>query len=446
MGRLALLETRVARRALCTLSVLTALFASDARAQAVPRHLSSMAATLYKELEREIESGALSGEHRTVAEESAKTLRGLGVHRWSAKPVTLPGSAREIDEQIDALEKTHVTETDDGRKVTMRWEPDEERFALKVLDFGATGGERFASGLSGSVEFRADADGRSLGVRPVHPAFSVLTDDDIETLGGNILGTWHGANGDVYEISAGSEQTASVRPPREFYDRKIEELQEKVKDIKATLEYRWQNPKTGEVVRQTKFRRLQEPFEYHGKAYASETGEEEIANLESAITKTKSERDGYKPPPVDRYDPAGFARVSGSVDSQAITVTVTRADGYSYTYDSAAFDGSRISAKRTYRDLRDLTNEDLPDVIKSKLISGGWNPPGWLELDASIDTETGGLALDGSRWSLHVTYSSFFGGAPDVDRIHSPESDAVGLRRDDTGFQTADGAAAGLVP
>lgn len=83
-----------------------------------------------------------------------------------------------------------------------------------------------------------------------------------------------------------------------------------------------------------------------------------------------------------------------------------------------------------------MGNERLPKIIKSMLLSDGWEPPGWLEMKASVDAETGDLMLEGIRWSLHVTYTSFFGTDYGIKKIHTPYSMPQLLKREGGVFET----------
>jgi hypothetical protein len=287
----------------------------------------------------------------------------------------------------------------------------------------------------------------TLSVKPSNKPLQAITQGDIESLRGNILGEWEDEEtGEIYRFSATDKKIGEILPPREVFDQRIEQVKEKIESIKETKIFKWQNPDTGEIVKQEKFRRLKEPFEFVGKEYALVNAEEEIARLEKEITELKIERDGGKLPLVEQYDPAGFGELSSSNKAGPITVMVSRPDGYSYKYDQAVFDGRRITAKRTYRDVRDIENLKLPERIRNQAIDNGWNPPGWLDLDTSIDAETGDMVLEGSTWALHVTYSSFFGDPPNIDRIHSPYPRSRVLQKSGTGFEVAEGAASNFVP
>jgi len=415
------------------LAVLIILAPARVQADAIPPHIASMASQLYKGVEKDLKNKNLSSERKKALEESTKALRKLGVHRWSSSPAKISGK------NIEALEKSYDSEPEDGRSVKMKWNPDTDKFSMKVLDDGSGKSEEFATALSGDV----DPD---LKVKPSDDPVKVLTSSDLESLKENIIGKWKSEDGTIFEFSATTKQAGEIRPPKEVFNKQIERNKEKIKTIKSSKIFKWRNKKTGEIIQQEKFHNLKEPFEYLGEKFAIENAQEEIAKLEEKITELMRERDGADLPLVDKHDPAGFSEASSSNGARPITITVTLTNGHVYTYDEAVFDGRRINAKRTYRVVPDLTNQKLPEIIKTKLVTQGWNPPGWLELDASIDAETGEVILDGLQWSMKVTYSSFFGDPPDIDRIHTPYSWNVTLSKDGAAFKIAEGAAEDLVP
>jgi hypothetical protein len=60
--------------------------------------------------------------------------------------------------------------------------------------------------------------------------------------------------------------------------------------------------------------------------------------------------------------------------------------------------------------------------------------------------ETGQMILDGHQWSMKVTYSSYFGDPPEIDRIHTPYSWNVTLSKGGAVFKVAEGAAENALP
>jgi hypothetical protein len=481
---------------------------SPAKAEKFPPHMTNMAAQLYKELGDKLKGKNLNPERRKILEKSVKTLLDMKIHRWSAKPVKVRNASAGIAEKlklnqakatdraylkdfvetkgregteaalknfakkakrkfsddevnslvagIDAaygtafekLEKNYTVTTDDGQAVQMKWNPDAQKFFLKVFDDGKSGGEEFASNFTGNVKTALSEDGKdiTLDTSPVKNPIQAMTATDIEMMRANILGEWQMEDGTVYKFSATEEKAGDVIMPRKFFDDQIEQAKDKIESIKDTKIFKWKNIDTDKIVKQEKFRRLKEPFEYLGKEYALDGAEKKIAALEAKIKSLEAERDGKTLPSVKRYDPVGYGDMKSSDGSRTITVHVSRPDGHSFSYDDAAFDGRSITARRTYKVVKDFDNERLPKIIKSMLINDGWDPPGWLDLEASVDAETGDLLLEGLRWSLHVTYSSFFGTDFEISSTHTPYSIPQVLKREGEAFEIAEGAAADLLP
>lgn len=485
------------------LALLIILTSLDTQAEKIPPHLAAMAAQLYKGVENDLKSRQIDSEHRKLLDESVKTLRAIGIHRWSAKPPRIEGGGKQAAEQLgldltvkkdrdrlsafleqrnkvgtaDALQvfdqslsgeklnilssaidesssaslekigTSHVIEQDQGRRILLRWKPQTGGFGLRVTDDGSGAGQEFTTVLSGHVTTAFDGGGTgALSVSPAPSgALQSLSAADLDVMRGNILGKWTDeGTGEVYIFTAAETKTGEITPTREAFDKQIEGLEDSLKNIRGSRIFEWKNLDTGEVVKQEKFRKLKETHKYVGQKYTLDNAEEEIAKLEQKIAELQRERDGENLLPVDRHDPVGFGDLSKSNEARSITVSVTRLDGYSYSYDEAVFDGRRISAKRTYRDVQDISNLNLPNTVRQQLINGGWNPPGWLELDAAIDVENGSMSLEGAKWNLHVTYSTIFG--PDVNRIHTPWSSGRLLRKAGMVFDVAEGAAADFIP
>jgi hypothetical protein len=490
------------------LALLIFIVPGPAQAEKFPQHMTNMAAQLYKELGDELKGKNLTPARRKVLEKSVSILRNMKIDRWSAKPVKVRDASAGIaaklkldqskatdrallkdfveakrregtevalknfsrkakrkisDEKVNALateidaaygkafekmEKSYTVTTDDGQAVQMKWNPDAEKFFIKVFDDGKSGGEEFASNFTGNVKTALSENGKDimLDTSPAKNPLQAMTKTDIEMMRANILGEWQMEDGTIYKFTAAEEKAGDVIMPRKFFDDQIEQAKDKIESIKDTKIFKWKNMDNGKIVKQEKFRRLKGPFEYLGKEYSLDGAEKKIAGLETKIKALEAERDGTTLPAVKRFDPVGYGNMKSSDISRTITVHVHRRDGHSYTYDDAAFDGRRITARRTYKVIKDFDNERLPNIIKSMLINDGWNPPGWLELEASVDAETGDLLLEGLRWSLHVTYSSFFGTDFEISSTHTPYSIPQVLKREGEAFEFAEGSAADLLP
>lgn len=418
---------------------------SALRAENIPPHITAMGAQLYRGIQDDLKDTKLEGAQSKVLEQADRALRELGVHNWSPRANTLEEQRKNPDGRIST---NFSFELDDARVAHFRWAPERDKFEISVVDYGNQDRDGFAVAYSGDVTTRKSEDGgSSLHVEPSEVPLASLDDEEFNELRGNILGEWvDRETGEIYTISAGTESVGEANPPPEFFDEKIAQIKERIKSIESAKIFVWKNNATGEIVKQEKFRRLDEAFDYVGQQLALDDAEEKIAALNGEIAQLEQDRIDAAPKPVNQHDPGGFEALAASGDAQPIVVSVLRTDGYRYTYDEALFDGRRIAAKRTYRDIRDISNLELPMRIREQLISGGWAPPGWLQLDASFNAETGGLILDGGKWALKVTYSSFMGDPPDVSSIHTPWPSGRVLERPGSAFEVAEGAAIDFIP
>ncbi|MEM9107028.1 MAG: hypothetical protein AAGC96_15335 [Pseudomonadota bacterium] len=422
-----------------------AMAVPDLRAENIPSHITAMGAQLYRGIQDDLKSKTLDREQSLLLEQADTALRQLGVHNWSPRASTFEEQKKNPDGRISRNYRLEL----DGKGVAhFRWTPERDKFEISVIDYGDQDRDGFAVAYSGDVTTSNSAGGGSrLQVVPSERPLASLNNEEFLELRGNILGEWvDRETGEIYTISAGSESVGEAKPPPEFFDEKIVQIREQIKSIESAKIYVWKNSATGEIVKQEKFRRLDEAYEYVGQQLALDNAEEKIAALNGEIAQLEQERIDAAPKPVNQHDPGGFEALSASGNAQPITVSVLRTDGYRYTYDEALFDGRRIAAKRTYRDIRDISNLKLPMRVREQLVSGSWSPPGWLQLDTSFNAETGGLILDGGKWALKVTYSSFMGDPPDVSRIHTPWPSGRILERPGSGFEVAEGAAADFKP
>lgn len=476
-------------------------------AQQVPTHMANMAAQLYQQMQDELKIGQLEPGRQKILELSLETLREMKIHRWSDRPVQVknstPGIAEklELDQsnlvervwlkdfietkgrdgtaaalkdflsitnralsgqqkeilvtQIDqayatafeALDKNYITTTGGGRSVQMKWNVGAEKFFIKVFSEGESAEEEFVTNFSGNVKTAVSDNGKdiSLNTVPANNPIRIITAADIERMRANIFGEWKTQDGYTYQFSAAAEEAGEIRPSTEFFDNKINQLKDKIKSIEDTKNFKWVNSDNGKFVRQEKFQRLTEPFEYLGKEYAMQDAEERMAAFRLRVSELEAERDGATFLPMERYDPVRYQEMKVAAATHTISLRVTRPDGYSYKYDQVAFDGRRITARRTFKSVEDFNNEQLIVLIKEILIRDGWEPPEWLELDASVDAETGNLLLEGLVWNLHVTYSSFLGSNYQVNSTHTPYSFPLILKQEGYVSLIAQGAIEGFV-
>ena len=182
-------------------------------------------------------------------------------------------------------------------------------------------------------------------------------------------------------------------------------------------------------MRQTKFRKLKEPFEYLGQGLREPGGEDKIVRLQEKIKQIRAEN--IPTSPVDKYDPVNAKKLRASGKAKSLNIRVTDKNGRSWDYESVLMQGGRITASRTLRSAKDITN--LPQSVTRSLIAS-WSPPEWIELEAKFDYPSKSLKLIGKWWRLKVTYSNgMFDLEQTISRIHTPWSRSLVLERDNSG-------------
>lgn len=328
------------------------------------------------------------------------------------------------------LPLSHTIVRADGRqRITLRWKPEASRFLIKIEDDGDEDTEPFQTTIGGDVKAEVSEDGRDtkLSVVPWDDPIKPLTANDLEEIERKIYGEWHDQKGELWTIAQPQGSTPEPAPstPRreETPAQKIASLEERIKEIKKSRIYVWENPQTGEVVKQKRFKSLKEPFKYKkGEYYAEPNARAEMSRLEKEIkglSRSKSKL------PLQANDPVGFKDAASSSKARSIRLSWEDASGYKVVYDEAILSGDRIVARRTLRDLRD--NRNLPKVLVEKVIRS-WSPPEWVGLTIERDVRTGEIGMEGKRWRMLVTHS----GPSDyiVDSIHTPYSRPLVLARE----------------
>lgn len=343
-------------------------------------------------------------------------------------------------------------ETGETEVVEIDWEPETGRVRIAIEE--TVEGESVPSRtvLSGTAQedvAESDEDGArgdlSLAATADADAVHVTIPEDIIAFRDTILGDWIDGSGYRYRFSAGEPESGRVAVPREHHDRRIRALRDRIERIKAESRYVWTDPESGDLVRQKKFKRLGEPYEYLGKRYAMPNAETRIAELEAEIEELTGERDSRETLPVDAYDPISYAALDPEEGrGEPITVEILEDGRVGSRYDSARFDGRRIVAKSTFKRAEEL-DPVIPTVIRQELVAG-WNPPHWLELDAIVSVETGDLTLDGNFWALHVTYGFDGHSYGPVKRIHTPYPKPITMNRFGGRIRVAWGAGANDQP
>lgn len=484
------------------LPVLLAILAWDAAsAEQVPQNLASLAARLQRLSGDDLANAGDDAESRAAAQRAGSALRRAGVNYWARDNVAVedaatqaakllgldlgePANREELTRlmnlpdgelrealkarrpELDAASLNdlangltalrspegqptrHTVDLGDGETVEISWEPATGEVVVRARSDGSGGAPAYDVSMIGRTEMQVDPETRDLRTAlrsDPGETIRVLSASDLEHLRGSIIGVWQAENGDIYTISAGTDQAGEITASAEDYDRLIEDAKQELEALKQVREYVWENPETGGIRRQERFRRLEEPWVYKGEELL---GAADMTRLEQRIAELEAKRAGADLPPVRRHDPVGYAENRQAEGASPIRISVRQPDGYGYAYDEASFDGRKIAARRTYRDIRDI-NQELPATIQQQLIAS-WSPPSWLELQASFDPASGEVRMVGKRWFLHVTYSSgqglFGDGKATVGSIHTPFSNPLKLGKEGAQTRVAMGAALDAVP
>lgn len=431
-------------------AALAAILPRPGAADAVPEHLASLGAAIYRHLDASLgDDQPQAGTSREALAWARETLRHAGVQRWSDAPVRLHAGAEHLAQVppdapedvraealrsawtvlAESLESRHELSPSAGERVEVGWLPELGRSYLKVSADGEDGSPEYEVLLRSAVAASRDpATGDLvLSAAPTGDAPAVLTEGELRLVRASILGTWH--DGDtLYRFTASDARGGGIRADPSALDDVLRGLHDRIQTLREAKVYVWRNADTGRLERQDRFRRLEEPYQYVGEEYAETDAEARIAELEEDVAALEAERDEASP--VGRHDPAGIEEALRSVDSLPVEVSVLRPDGYAYRFDEAKFDGRRLVARRTYRDVRDADNVSLPGAVRRQLVTE-WSPQSWLDLRATLDPATGSVSVAGSLWSQKVTYSSgaLGTGEPKVESVHSPHPKPLRLHR-----------------
>jgi hypothetical protein len=489
------------RRRTLIILIVTLGAVTAARADQVPAHLASMAAELYAEARKTLDDPRMPPERRAIAERTVETLKQARIRYWAREPVSLAGAAgplaetlgldlskeadrselarllamkedearqalqprfsdeAKLNEALAALSRarapaedlatSHAIDVGGGETVELDWQPESGHFLVRSRGEGRAGAEAYESALIGNTALTPNPETGALdvSVAPAEDPLRLLSARDIERIRGSIFGEWLAADGErwVFAAADGNERAGDIRRSPAEIRRDIETTKARLQEIEDAKEYLWEDEAAGEIVRQRRFRKLGEPWVYKGEQYITADAETKIAELQQQIADLEAELSGESLPPVTRHDPVGFEAASRG-GASPVAVTVTGKNGYSYRWDEASFDGRHIRGRRTYRDIRD-TKEELPMEIRRQLIAS-WAPPGWFEIEATVDLATGDIGLTGQRWALHVTYTmgGMFGGDPAVESIHTPFSQALDMSKAGELSKMAYGAADTALP
>lgn len=482
----------------------TVLFvAGAASAEEVPDNLASFAATIYRQGQAQLDDPAANAEHQAVVERVREVLRRAGIRYWARQPVKLTEGAVELartlkldlavaedralferllglsEEELrkalaeaataagetpdeaslnelvaavralaafDSLPQRHHIEFEDGESLELRWTPGTGDLVIRARSDGSRSTPEYDAAIAGKTVTRVDPETGDLAIEAAPDDMSVrtLVASELKRLRASLLDDWRSSDGTVLTISAADERAGDITPPPTDYAAEIEDLKAKIEAIEDIKVFVWQRRDTGERLAQERFRRLDDAYEYLGEELRTPDAAATIEQLSGQIAELEALQKGGGVPPVQSFDPVNFEADRSGAAGQALRMTAIAPDGFEYEWDEVAFDGRRITARRTFRDVREL-NEPLPATVKTQLIAS-WSPPTWVELEATIDPRTEAITLEGLQWGLHVHYrgGGMMGGGYSVVGIDTPYSWPVAFAAND--YLVAAGAAEGVGP
>jgi len=311
------------------------------------------------------------------------------------------------------------------RQFTLEWKPEVSRFNIKVEGHRGKNREPFETIIQGKVMSEVAENGRDINISvvPGDELIQVMTSNDIKKREQGIFSKWLDQYGRVWVISPmrRKQNQDSTADKNLSLTNKNTALKKRIGEIRKSRIFLWKNNESGKTVKQQKFKRLSEPYDYLGEKYIVPDGKAEISRLEKEIKQLQNP----KQLPVQKYNPVGHAENQSSEENESIFIKVTDAGGYSFSYDQAVRSGMKITARRTIKKAREVLIVP-PDVVDQLIKS--WNPPEWLELELKDDSESGKLNLQGQRWRLYVTYD---GDTHKVKSIHTPYSSKLVLNSSD---------------
>lgn len=306
-----------------------------------------------------------------------------------------------------------------GDEIQVNWTPELARLVLSARREAGDGAD-YEFMVPGTTELATDPE-TGEPVLTSAPAAEepprALTAREIADRVASIFGTWE--NGKyVMTVTGGSEESGRIRRSKAAVAAEIETVRGELDELRNAKEFVWEHPESGELVRQERFRRLDDPWEYKGERSLVADADGRKAELEARLAALDKELKDEDLPPAERLDPVSFDRVKASPNARAVTVTLLeKATGCERQTDQAYFDGRRLVTRSTHRKPCGM-NEALPGAIVSELIAS-WSPPWWLLFQASYGPQ-GNLQLSGNLWGMRVTYDgSYF----TVSRIHDPYAD-----------------------
>lgn len=218
----------------------------------------------------------------------------------------LVGDARNVvldnwnslwDETWDGVDLVYEINASRGpQTITLFWNRYHARFMIKVLEENAGATREMQTTITGIVHYKFDQQARNLvvSVTPVQMPITsrIAAPDPGMTQPGyeqavrknKKRNDAEGLQDDKHKAENIQETKAgpSLERPSGKQEQ-IEAKRRKIEKIKSKKAHVWENPETGEVVRQQRFRKLKAPFVYQGEGYASDDDINEVARIESEL-------------------------------------------------------------------------------------------------------------------------------------------------------------------
>jgi hypothetical protein len=309
------------------------------------------------------------------------------------------------------LETETLLEVGDDRALIFAWDPGSGDTTLTV-DRGINGDRTI---LRGNTRPNLDDDGNVTWIYADHlDSVTHSTPEDLDALARNAFGTWVTSDGNIWEISQGAVTKGQSNELNEARLRQtIADIKKEIEATRKARKHFWR-ASDGSIVTQDTYENLTAngDFTYLSDRLDDES-QKQLHSLNERLQAKRADLDAG----IDRFaafEPTAQDGLTRQTP-EPITITVTQPNGYVYTYDTAEFDGRRITAQRRLRDAGDMG--DLPrDIIEE--LAAHWHPPEWIELETVQDEESGALKLSGSSWRLEVTYGGMT--RQSVSNIHSP--------------------------
>lgn len=287
---------------------------------------------------------------------------------------------------------------EDGDRLVFEWDPDRGDFVTRILP--GDGSDEIV--IHGGVSVTSDGAESKFALQLDATPVTIMDEGRRQAIQQALFGEWYkDEDGSRWSINlAGGEDTGASAPEEEDpIDAEIKRMKAELASILGKKVHIWINGDTGENVVQIKYKRLKPPHVYM-KELSRNFYKDKIAQLQRDIEERELH---HQTLPIDQYDP--LKTDSAQKTSKPAKLEVSEPDGYQYAYENVSYDGKRISARRTLRDLRDISDGRLPKGVREQLISS-WSPPEWIELQPRFLVRTKEVVLTGQKWRLHVTSRS----------------------------------------